>query len=451
MISEILGMIYETHKEKDWLLRQIRQIKPKLKVKRSMTVLDTLNICTDDLLLRLSDILNDPFDPSVEIPVLTRVYHWFFTDIVGSSDPLILTKDQARKVWVLNELVGRTETFKKWNHKSDVMTITGDGMVIGFSDTIEKPLSLAKELHKLISNYNVKHPIKDKIKIRIGIESGPVYFVKDLSGKDNFWGPGIIMARRVMDIARSMQILTTENVSNQVRKLSQEYKSIMHETAVYTTKHGERLKIYNVFGPGFGNRLPPNEVEPEPDHTSPAFSFPKIELKIDISETKTWMTHHTWVWKVVNITEKPIDLVSYYLMGDVPRDFVDLGVTVRDSRNKKIKVANILVNKSQEKHFVVRLQKPVKPNKCETLKMEYDWEEPERNFSYTFATACKNFRFTCTVPKKLEIEPMVLKVLPTKDKILAHNNAGVRYLRNSTEITWQANNLEAHEQYEFRW
>ena len=204
-IAEILALLHETHKGKDWLFREIRQRKIKVPVKHSTNIFEILRMCPDSFLSKIITVLKDPFDPSVQIPVLTRWYHWFYTDIVASADPSVLTKDQARKVWVLNELVGRTNTFKERNPKSDVMTITGDGMVIGFNDSHEKPLRLAIELHKLLSKYNQSRNEKDKIKIRIGIDTGPVYFIKDLTGKDNFWGPGIIMARRVMDMSSGVR------------------------------------------------------------------------------------------------------------------------------------------------------------------------------------------------------------------------------------------------------
>src|SRR5207244_6606333 len=112
-----------------------------------------------------------------DIKTLTRAYHWFYTDNIGSANPTILTKDQAKKVWALNNLVARTETFKQWNAKLDVMSITGDGMVIGFADSPEKPLRLAIELQRIISGYNELCKGKDKISIRIGIDTGPVYII----------------------------------------------------------------------------------------------------------------------------------------------------------------------------------------------------------------------------------------------------------------------------------
>ena len=452
-IGEILGLLHETHKGKDWLLQQIKKQKLKISIKRSMNVFEILRMCPDSFLSYLVTILKDPFDPSVQIPVLTRAYHWFYTDIVGSADPAVLTKDQARNVWVLNELVGRTETFKQRNQKVDVMSITGDGMVIGFNDTPEKPLHLAIELHKLLSKYNHSRNGKEKIKIRIGIDSGPVYFIKDLTGKDNFWGPGIIMARRVMDLARPMQILSSERISDAIRRLTPENKALIHYAGQYKIKHGEKLKIFNIYDSTIGNKLPPPQPGPKRGSESLSkFLFPKIDLKLVVTDPKTMMTHHTLLWHMVNVADEPAEITSYLLDGDTQRDFSDLNVTVRDGRNKKLKISNVNANDPQHKEFVVKLNKPVKPNQKVILKLDYDWEEPKRQCYYRLATACNKFRYLCILPKEIEAKPRVLKVDPgTGFKEFAPTQADVRYLKDRTEISWQASNLPAYHIYKFEW
>jgi hypothetical protein len=192
MIAEILGLLEETNRGKDWILKQIKKHKIKAVTKSSMNSFEMLRVCPSEFIERLYRNLRneDVEDFEIDIKTLTRTYHWFFTDIVGSANPTILTKDQARKVWALNQLIGRTETFNQRNPKSDVMTITGDGMVIGFADSPEKPLRLAIELQKIISKYNHEKSANHKLNVRIGIDTGPVYFIKDLTGKENFWGPG---------------------------------------------------------------------------------------------------------------------------------------------------------------------------------------------------------------------------------------------------------------------
>jgi class 3 adenylate cyclase len=454
-IAEILGLLDEKHKNKEWLVGEIKRHKLKVTFRNRSNGFEILKLCPSGFISHLLRVLkNDDFDPSADIPVLVKTFHWFYTDIVGSSNPTILTKDQARLVWVLNELIGRTETFKDRDPKSDVMNITGDGMVIGFSDAPEKPLRLAIELHKLLYRYNQSKKHKNKLKIRIGIDTGPVYIIKDLTGRENFWGPGIITTRRVMDLARPMQILASARISNDIRKLTTENKSAMHHIGEYKIKHGEKLSIFNIYGDGFGNKLPPlNPVNPISisDRNPTKFLFPKVELKLDVTDTKTMMCRHTWIWHVVNITEEPTDQVSYYIEGDIPKDFADLNVTIKDEDNKKIKITSLNVNKPERKEFIVKLNRPIKPNQKGMLKLEYDWEEPERQFFYTLSTDCKKFTYWFTIPKGVEIKPRVLKVDPaTRSKTYA-TPPEVNYLKSRTEIKWQSSNLHAYEGYQFEW
>lgn len=458
-IAEILGLIEETNRGKDWILKQLKKQKIKAATKTSMNSFEILRSCPSEFIERLyRNLRNEDIENfEIDIKTLTRTYHWFFTDIVGSANPTILTKDQARKVWALNQLIGRTETFNQRNPKSDVMTITGDGMVIGFADSPEKPLRLAIELQKIISKYNHGKSTNHRLNVRIGIDTGPVYFVKDLTGKDNFWGPGIIMARRVMDLARPMQILASARIANDISKLSPEYKSIMHYIGDYKIKHTEKLSLFNVYGEGWGNKLAPRgkidekKIEEGPNPTK--FVFPKITIRLDVTNPKTMMTHHTWTWNPVNVTENPLDQVSYYLEGDVPRDFSDLNVSVKDEENKKLKIISVNTNKPYHKEFIVKLNRPLKPNqKRRLLKLEYDWEEPERNFLYTLSSDCKRFDFVMTIPKEIEVKQRVLKVDPaTRYKSHASPPAEVRYLKDKTEMTWHATDLHSYEAYQFEW
>jgi len=454
-VAEILGLLDETHKDKEWLLREIKRHKLKLSTKSSMNSFQILQACPEGFISHLLRVLkHDDFDPSVKIPILVKWFHWFYTDIVGSSAPTIFTRDQARNVWVLNELIGRTETFKKKDTKLDVMNITGDGMVIGFSDAPEKPFRLAIELHKLLARYNQSKNSKNKLKIRIGIDTGPVYIIKDLTGKENFWGSGIIMAKRIMDLARPMQILASEKIATDVKKLTSENKSALHYIGEYKIKHGEKLKIFNIFGDGFGNKNPPPNQVAAPSLSDPnptKFLFNKVELGLDITDPKTWMCHHTWLWNITNVTEEPSDQVSYFIEGDIPRDFADLKVIVRDGDNKKVKITRVNENKPERKQFVVTLNKPIKPHQKGILKLEYDWEEPERNFFYTLATDCKKFKYRFTIPKGTEIKPGVLKVDPaTRAKTFA-KPPEVKYQKNTTEISWQTTDVRAYEGYQFEW
>jgi hypothetical protein len=56
------------------------------------------------------------------------------------------------------------------------------------------------------------------------------------------------MARRVMELARDMNIVASYRIANDFRTLRPEYKNIMHPIGDYSLKHGLKILIYNIYG-----------------------------------------------------------------------------------------------------------------------------------------------------------------------------------------------------------
>jgi hypothetical protein len=462
-IAELIELMEECHKDKDWLASQIKNKHQKVLLKPNMSLVGILKMCQPDFVSHILGILRSQELEDLEDnspPPLTQTYHWFYTDIVAGSDPKLTTSEQARKIIVLNKLIERTDAFKQRDPDSTLILPTGDGVAIGFSDSPEKPLKLALEVHRNLNRYNRQHPNKDKVLIRIGLDIGPVYVIKDLNGNENVWGPGIIMARRVMDIAREMNILASARFANYVKTLRPEYRNILHPIGDYQIKHGEKILIYNIYDGDFGNKKLPaqdkiqkSKAEEELEQTSKRFLFNHIGIELEIIDETNWLTHHTLTWNPVNISNGPIDRIFYYLDGDVPRMFPDLNVTIKDEDEKELEIMSLNVNKPYHKEFFVKLRKPLKPEeKGRAMKLEYDWEEPDRHFSYRSASDCKKLTYRLTVPKGIEVNQKVVKAdTETGEKTLAPTPAVVKYLPNKTEISWSASNIKAYDAYRFDW
>ena len=459
-IAEILGIMDERKFGKNWLLQEIKKHKLKLPVKATMNTYQILQECPLEFLSHLLRFLHgDVFEDFEDVDSFTLMYHWFFTDIVAGSDPTMVTTEQVRKIVVLNELISRTDVFKRRDPDNTVILPTGDGMAIGFSDSPEKPLRLAIDLHKLVYKYNESRRGKDKLLLRIGIDMGPVFMIKDLNEKDNVWGPGIIMARRVMDLAGDMNIFASEKIADDIRKLSPEYKAIFHKIGSYYIKHGETLKLYNIYGDGFGDKKTPRkqklikkrktEVDFKGINT---FEFANIEIELEVKDVKSMMTHHTWIWNVVNISDEPKEQIFYYLDGDTEKDFSKLNVKVTEN-GEELDIIGVNVNKPTHKEFNVQLKTPLKPRQRRRfLKLEYDWEEPERNFFYKLATDCKTFAYRFSMPNTIDIKSRILKV-DTEMGLKWHASPPpkVEYLPNITKVSWNAKNLKAYDAYRFEW
>jgi KaiC/GvpD/RAD55 family RecA-like ATPase/class 3 adenylate cyclase len=182
---------------------------------------------------------------------------FFFVDIVGLSDPNLPVRKQIEKIRALNKFVASTEAFKKSEDKRFILP-TGDGMAVGFLLNPELPLKLSIELHHKLAAYNQDRPAEDKIGVRIGLNSGPVFVVGDITDNQNVWGPGIILARRVMDLGDSGHILLGEKIAEELMSLNEKYKEMIRlVSGNFQIKHGQVIKVYSAQSNDFGNSALP--------------------------------------------------------------------------------------------------------------------------------------------------------------------------------------------------
>lgn len=187
--------------------------------------------------------------------------HFLFIDVVGLSDPLLSVKNQMIKIDTLNRLIKSCSSFHMQKIKKIIMP-TGDGMVIMFLLDPELPLRLSIELHQQIQQYNQDKSPEDRIGVRIGLNSGPVFITNDINDQKNLWGPGIVIARRVMDIGDDSHILISDKLAEDLISLRDEYRSMIKPVSDYTIKHGQSIKIYSAYSRDFGNpRLPEKVID----------------------------------------------------------------------------------------------------------------------------------------------------------------------------------------------
>jgi KaiC/GvpD/RAD55 family RecA-like ATPase len=187
--------------------------------------------------------------------------NFFFIDIVGLSDPSLSVKKQIAKIENLNRMITSCDVLVKSTNDKKIVLPTGDGMAIGFLLHPELPLRLSIELHKKLRSYNYgKKGKEDSIGVRIGISSGPVFIVSDISGNQNVWGPGIIIARRVMDLGDNMHILLADPLASQLIALKDEYRTVVNPISNYEIKHGQTITLYSAYSNEFGNSTMPAKV-----------------------------------------------------------------------------------------------------------------------------------------------------------------------------------------------
>jgi hypothetical protein len=260
-----------------------------------------------------------------------------------------------------------------------------------------------------------------------------------------------------MDLAGDMNIFASARIAEDILKLSADYNKMLHPIGSYHIKHGEELQLFNIYGEGFGNKIAPRLKKVKTitlDQSMRSvynFKFETIEIALDVIDVKTMLTHHTWSWTVRNVSKETKDQIFYTLDGDSPKDFAQMNVKISDDKGKQLEIQSLNVNKPYHKEFVVKLP-PILPKKVKSIKLQYDWEEPDRTFLNRVPSDCKQLTYLFSIPKGVDIKTRVLKVdMDTGLKILADPAPVVKHLEDKTIVSWSKQNLKAYDAYQFLW
>src|SRR6187401_2251820 len=110
----------------------------------------------------------------------------------------------------------------------------------------------------------------------MGIHSGPVSKVTDVSGRTNLAGAGINMAQRVMDCGDAGHILLSQHVADDLMH-SRQWAPRLHDLGECEVKHGVRLHLVNLYAESLGNAALPQKLQqntPKPAADKPARRSP---------------------------------------------------------------------------------------------------------------------------------------------------------------------------------
>src|SRR6266496_1696072 len=192
-----------------------------------------------------------------------EIRHILFIDIVGYSKLLI--EEQKERLGQLTSIVLGTAHVRDSSDEQLVRLPTGDGMAPVFRRSAEEPARCALEIAEALQ----KHP---ELPVRMGIHSGPVSEMTDVSGRTNVAGAGINMAQRVMDCGDAGHILLSQHVADDLVH-SRQWASRLRDLGECEVKHGVRLHLVNLYAEPLGNAAIPQKFQqavPKPAAEKPA-------------------------------------------------------------------------------------------------------------------------------------------------------------------------------------
>src|SRR5436189_2355293 len=118
-------------------------------------------------------------------------------------------------------------------------------MALVFYNTPEAPVECALEISRALK----EHP---ELKLRMGVHSGAVSGVVDVSGRANIAGAGINVAQRVMDCGDTGHILLSKHVAEDLEQLGH-WKRHLHDLGDTEVKHGAYVSVVNLYTEELGN------------------------------------------------------------------------------------------------------------------------------------------------------------------------------------------------------
>src|SRR5947208_7848728 len=184
--------------------------------------------------------------------IALEIAHVLFIDIVGYSKLSI--NEQHAAIDEVNELVRTSEQFQKAEASDRLIKIpTGDGMALVFYTSPEAPVQCAIEIGRALK----EHP---GLQVRMGVHSGPVSGVIDVTGRANLAGAGLNMANRVMSCGDAGHILVSKRVAEDLGEYEQ-WRPFLHDLGACEVKHGVRIGIVNLYDNGVGNPALPKKFQ----------------------------------------------------------------------------------------------------------------------------------------------------------------------------------------------
>src|SRR5256714_13484635 len=182
--------------------------------------------------------------------IALEIAHIVFIDTVGYSKLSI--NEQRAVVDELAEVVRSSDQYQKAEATGRLIKIpAGDGMALVFYTSPETPAQCAVEISRALK----EHP---RLQLRMGIHSGPVSGIVDVTGRANLAGAGLNIAKRVMDCGDAGHILLSKHVAEDLEEYD-EWRPLLHDVGTCEVKHGVHIGVANLYDSEVGNQQLPQK------------------------------------------------------------------------------------------------------------------------------------------------------------------------------------------------
>ncbi len=198
-----------------------------------------------------------------------------FIDIVEYSKKSVTDQMQTKEQF--NTLLARALADVPNNDR--IILDTGDGAAISFLGDPEEGLFLGLALRDALNA-----PGDNTLRLRTGINLGPVRLVKDINNQPNIIGDGINVAQRVMSFAEINQVLASRSYYEVISALSADYAHLFNFEGARTDKHVREHEVYALGNAPAPARAP--RTKPGPAAVHAAAAMQKLGTTANLARTQ---------------------------------------------------------------------------------------------------------------------------------------------------------------------
>lgn len=174
----------------------------------------------------------------------TSICSIVFLDIIEYTQKPVSEQIACKDLF--NRLIN--DAIKDVAQNDRILVDSGDGAAISLLGAPEEALFIALTIRDEILSSN-RLQAEAPLKVRIGINLGPVRVVKDINDQLNIIGDGINVAQRVMSFAEVNQILVSRSYYEIVSRLSSEISQMFAYSGIKHDKHVREHEVYVIRSP----------------------------------------------------------------------------------------------------------------------------------------------------------------------------------------------------------
>ena len=234
-----------------------------------------------------------------------------FLDIVEYSKKPVV--EQIKLKQRFNELLA--ESLKDISAGDRVILDTGDGASVGFLTDPEDALFVALSVRDAMKNEQESN--MPDLRVRMGINLGPVKIIKDINNQYNLIGDGINIAQRIMSFSDPGQLFVSRSYFDVVSCLSQEYAQLFQYKGARADKHIREHYVYSVEHTGtqsmFAHYHEETKVDRPPAEEKKIADAANLVRKTPLEEKLTSLFNYIREWIKKNAKEEKLVSVFNFI------------------------------------------------------------------------------------------------------------------------------------------